>query len=262
MPYFILFLKGFIIGIGKIIPGVSGCALAVVMGIYEEALSRLANLNKNIKENFKYLFPLALGILMAILVFSKVILFFLEHFNLVTMCLFFGLLLGIIPSLKNKVKFKFKDFIIMLIIIVAFLLLFNNLALPFFIINSKISYLWVIFLGMIDALSMIVPGLSGTAFYLMLGSYSFVLNLFSNPFQDILASFCFCLGFGISFVIFTKLFNYLLKKYNHQTWVIIFSFILFSLLEFFLQIPFSFSNIFSGFCFIFLGFILALLTPS
>ena len=74
MPYFILFLKGFIIGIGKIIPGVSGCALAVVMGIYEEALSRLANLNKNIKENFKYLFPLALGILMAILVFSKVIL--------------------------------------------------------------------------------------------------------------------------------------------------------------------------------------------
>ena len=150
----------------------------------------------------------------------------------------------------------------MLIIIVALLLLFNNLALPFFIINSKISYLWVIFLGMIDALSMIVPGLSGTAFYLMLGSYSFVLNLFSNPFQDILASFCFCLGFGISFVIFTKLFNYLLKKYNHQTWVIIFSFILFSLLEFFLQIPFSFSNIFSGFCFIFLGFILALLTPS
>ena len=50
MPYLILFFKGFIIGIGKIIPGVSGSMLAVCMGIYEQALNYLANLEKILKK--------------------------------------------------------------------------------------------------------------------------------------------------------------------------------------------------------------------
>ena len=49
-----------------------------------------------------------------------------------------------------------------------------------FQITNRLSYLWIVFLGMIDALSMIIPGLSGTAIYLMLGSYSFILNLFNS----------------------------------------------------------------------------------
>ena len=53
MPYLILFLKGFIIGIGKIIPGVSGSVLAVSMGVYEKSLDYLANFRKMLK---KFLF--------------------------------------------------------------------------------------------------------------------------------------------------------------------------------------------------------------
>ena len=32
------FIKGFIIGIGKIIPGVSGAMLATIMGVYDKAI--------------------------------------------------------------------------------------------------------------------------------------------------------------------------------------------------------------------------------
>ena len=53
MPYLILFLKGFIIGLGKIIPGVSGSVLAVSMGVYEKSLDYLANFRKMLK---KFLF--------------------------------------------------------------------------------------------------------------------------------------------------------------------------------------------------------------
>ena len=37
------FFKGFIIGIGKIIPGVSGAMLAIIMGVYDKALFYLNN---------------------------------------------------------------------------------------------------------------------------------------------------------------------------------------------------------------------------
>ena len=37
----ILFFKGFLIGIGKIIPGVSGSVLAISFGVYEESLKRI-----------------------------------------------------------------------------------------------------------------------------------------------------------------------------------------------------------------------------
>ena len=116
MPYLILFLKGFIIGIGKIIPGVSGSVLAVSMGVYEKSLDYLANFRKKFKESICFLMPLGLGIIMAILLFSKIILFFLNSYPMPTLCLFFGLLIGTIPNLYHKVRFDFKDYIIILII--------------------------------------------------------------------------------------------------------------------------------------------------
>ncbi len=39
------FFKGFIVGIGKIIPGVSGAMLAITMGIYDKCIHYLNNLN-------------------------------------------------------------------------------------------------------------------------------------------------------------------------------------------------------------------------
>ena len=263
MPYLILFLKGFIIGIGKIIPGVSGSVLAVSMGVYEKSLDYLANFRKKFKESICFLMPLGLGIIMAILLFSKIILFFLNNYPMPTLCLFFGLLLGTIPSVIKKIKFKYQDYLVIILIISIFLLLTSSISLPTFKINSNLSYLWIILLGMIDALSMIIPGLSGTAIYLMLGSYSFILNLFSNPLENILGSFCFIIGFILAFLLLAKLLNYLFKKVNHLTWLVIISFILYSLIMFLIEIPFTFNftNILLAIFFILLGLILVLMTP-
>ena len=260
MPYLILFFKGFIIGIGKIIPGVSGSLLAVSMGIYEKSLYYLANFRQKIKESLNFLIPLGLGIFLAILTFSKIIKFFIERFPLITLSFFLGLLIGTIPNLKNKIKFQIKDYLAIILLISIFLILSSKIMLPIFKISNNLSYLWIIFIGMIDALSMIIPGLSGTALYLMLGSYSFILELFSNPFNNILASCCFAIGFLVSFLLLAKLINYLLNKHSHITWIVIISIILFSLIEFIYQIPFNGSIILAIF-FILLGIFLVLLTP-
>ena len=43
------FIKGFIIGIGKIIPGVSGAMLATIMGVYDKSIFYICNFKNNIK---------------------------------------------------------------------------------------------------------------------------------------------------------------------------------------------------------------------
>ena len=51
----LLFLKGFIIGIGKIIPGVSGALLAINFHVYERLINAITHFFDGKKENFKFL---------------------------------------------------------------------------------------------------------------------------------------------------------------------------------------------------------------
>ena len=78
-----LILKGIVIGIGKIIPGVSGSMLAISMGIYQQMLDSINNFFKNTKENFKFLFKIGLGVIISIIFFSNIILKCLNKYYLI-----------------------------------------------------------------------------------------------------------------------------------------------------------------------------------
>ena len=60
------FIKGFIIGIGKIIPGVSGAMLATIMGVYDKSIFYICNFKNNIKTAIKYLFPIGIGVIVSL----------------------------------------------------------------------------------------------------------------------------------------------------------------------------------------------------
>ena len=62
----ILILKGMLIGIGKIIPGVSGSVIAINLGVYEKAISSLTNFFYDVKKNIKYLSCLCIGVIISI----------------------------------------------------------------------------------------------------------------------------------------------------------------------------------------------------
>ena len=68
-------LYGMIIGIGFIIPGVSGGVIATILGIYEIIIDKLLNFFSDFKNNFKYLAPLFIGVFISVLFLSKVFLF-------------------------------------------------------------------------------------------------------------------------------------------------------------------------------------------
>ena len=67
-----LFIKGIIIGIGKIIPGVSGAVLAIILKVYDEGLNSIINFFKNPKQNILFLTKIGLGILVGIILITNI----------------------------------------------------------------------------------------------------------------------------------------------------------------------------------------------
>lgn len=227
-----LVLKGLIIGIGKIIPGVSGSLLAISLGVYEQAIDSLIHLKNDIKKNILYLGWLGLGILIAIMGFSKIILFCLNHYYLYTMFFFIGLMMGNIPSSLRIVKNTKKRNYVFLIISILLVYIIHQFKFQISFVpqnNLKDSFI-VLILGSLDAFTMIVPGVSGTALFMMLNCYSFIMNLFSQFFSQIYFAILFGLGALIG-IYFTSLFmNYMFKKHKDIIHLIILGFTITSLI--------------------------------
>ena len=97
-------LKGMVIGLANIIPGVSGGTMAVSMGIYDKLIHCLTHLFKELKESIKFLIPILLGAAIALVGLSFIITPAFEHFPLQTNGLFIGLIVGGLPAVWKKVK--------------------------------------------------------------------------------------------------------------------------------------------------------------
>lgn len=218
-----LIFKGFIIGVAKIIPGVSGAMLAISMGIYEKALDCISNFTKNIKQNIKFLLPIAIGLLLAIILASKVVDYFLTSFYLPTMLLFIGLIFGGIPNIYKKVQ---KDnisikHIIVFILSFASVFLISLIGEQSFFTNysSPITCIILFFIiGLIDAVTMVVPGISGTAIMMLLGCYHLLiktlasLTSLSSIMQNLIIIIPFGLGVLTGVLLLAKIMNYLFQR--------------------------------------------------
>ena len=106
---FILFLKGFLMGISNLIPGVSGGTVAIILGIYEKFIFVLGHLFKDIKKNITFLIPLLVGMITALIFLSGVITYCLTNYLFFTVMTFCGAIAGGIPLILKKFKvFKFS----------------------------------------------------------------------------------------------------------------------------------------------------------
>lgn len=234
----LLILKGFAIGIGKIIPGVSGAILAITLNVYEPALHAISYLKQNFYQNMKYLAMLGIGIVVAIILGSNMIIFLLEHYYLPTICLFIGMMIsGTLPIYKEIKNTKIKDIVPALIVIVGivFFSLFplNGQLLK---MNSSLFMLILFFIsGVLDALCSIVPGISGTAVLMMVGTYDKILMTlgsivkFSSFFTNLTIIVPFFLGILFGGYFISKIINYVFKKHRQKTYCCVFVFSLYSM---------------------------------
>lgn len=226
-----LIMKGMIIGIGKIIPGVSGSLLAISLGVYEKAIDSLINIYKDSK-NIVFLGKMGIGILISIIFFSKIILYFLNNYYLYTMIFFIGLMMGNIPSSIKIVKqAKKKDIIYLLLSLLLVYIIYKFKSPIVYSPNISFNNFIIIFmLGVIDAITMIVPGISGTALFMMLNCYHFIMDLFSNLFSKIYFTLTFGIGVIIGILITGYIMNKLLTKHKEKVHLVILGFTISSLI--------------------------------
>lgn len=244
----ILILKGFILGIANIIPGVSGGTLAMTMGIYEDIIKSISSILKTPKKSLKLLLYLGIGAALSILILSKLLNYTLTNYAFATTLFFIGLIVGGFPLLLKKAKghkirvgylLSFLSTTSLVIILRLLQRTENTVSL------NNVSLFTIIILllvGMLAASTMVIPGVSGSFVLMLIGFYKPILNTISNITKinllghNLLILVPFGIGVLLGIVLTAKLIEYLLKKYEIYTYYGIYGFILASILVLILNV--------------------------
>ena len=241
----ITMLKGFVMGIANIIPGVSGGTLAITLGIYEKLIETISDFRKNIKKNFKFILFLVIGIVISLLIFSNVVSFCLDKFPFITILFFIGIIIGGMPKLFKKIEntFNVNNMIVLIItfsiVIIMSLLSAGDKSVSLESINI-IKLIVLFFSGMIASASMLLPGISGSFVLMLIGYYEPIVNAikdltrFNNLGHNIIILMAMGLGIIVGVIGAAKLINWLLKKYEVPTYYGIIGFVIASIISIFI----------------------------
>ncbi|WNY63188.1 DUF368 domain-containing protein [Borreliella carolinensis] len=193
-----IYIKGFLLGIANIIPGVSGGTLALILKIYHKIINSISEILKltEIKKNLMFLTILATGMLTSILLTAKIFKAYAFDNGIIEALLitfFIGLAFGNIITLKTEISIEINSntkilnnllfFIGMSIIVLLLIIKESNIQLQSTIPKDKNSikyYLLLISSGTISGASMILPGISGSAMLLLLGFYKEIILIISE----------------------------------------------------------------------------------
>lgn len=244
------FIQGGLIGIGNIIPGVSGATVALILGIYKKLIAVIDALNieavfsllkslsswSKFKEEMHrlhgwFLATILCGVLVFVYAFSFAISYCLDHFHDATYSLFFGLILAsiVIPFryITKKTWYGWLAAVVAATFVICLslgisaekqvqahqkkVMIKQGTTQQQLKVNyTELGYYFMA--GAVAISAMILPGVSGSFILLLMGSYFDILLAIKQLDLWILAFFgCGCL---LGLIGFTKIMKYLLEKYE------------------------------------------------
>lgn len=242
-PFLKRIIYGLLIGFA-LITGIGGGTIALLIGIYDELISKVANFRKNPKDSLLYFLPLALGALVSIAILAFPIKLLLEAFPLITIAAFCGLTLGGLPIVYKTVKGN-VNWSNMLAGIIGFVFVFAFGVLSWFSNMSNdlsvITWTQVIilfFVAFIVMAGFVAPGVSGSFILIAFGYFSptiefiksFIMRFvhwdFANFGMDFAGFISLALGAIIGLIIITKVFDFALTKNRVKTIYVVLGFII------------------------------------
>ena len=139
-------IQGIVIGIGAVLPGISGGVLSVVFGVYQPIMEFLADPVSCFKTHFPVLFPVFLGYGTGFLGVANLLAFLLENNPALSICFFLGLIFGTVPSLFQQAREQGyetgSDCAFFLCMLITFLLLCLLITMSIQILQRRISGCW------------------------------------------------------------------------------------------------------------------------
>lgn len=216
----LIFLKGSLMGICDLIPGISGGTIAFITGIYERLINAIKGFSietfrtrKFDKLDLGFLIVLFLGIIFAILLGSRVVKFLLEDYFVYTLAFFIGLILGSSKIIFNHIKnHKMNNMLFGLIGLIV------GIALSFLVPLEVSPSLGYVFLGgFIGISAMFLPGISGAFILLIMGLYEFIIGVLHDPIGNVVFLITFLIGAILGAMFISHLVSYLFKKDKCKT---------------------------------------------
>lgn len=246
---FFLILKGIVLGISFILPGVSGGVLSVVMGIYDkliEAVSHFYESWASFKKYFNFLFFLGIGGIISVMVLTNVIEVALDKMPVITILIFVGLIVGGVPQLFNIIKKDVSFGNILLMFIGIGLLVIMSVttggASNQIIDTSFISMLKMFGVGILASATIVIPGVSGSFLLMVMGYYEPLLKIINeitsltNLYNNVVVMIPFGIGLVIGAIVIAKLIDFCLNKYPIKTYYVIIGFVVASIIEVFMSV--------------------------
>ena len=232
MKFILDVIKGIFIGSGAILPGISSGVFCVIFGIYEQLVDSVLNIFKDFKKNFAFLFPIALGGIIGVLLVSKLLKFLFSTYPMPTNFCFIGLIMPILfKKANNQTGFRLHYLIYFLF---TFLIGILSISLEHIlpqIINLELGsnyFFYLILAGFLMSAGVVIPGVSSSVILMILGVYTTYLSAVASVNLSIL--FPMGIGLLIGSIVFLKLIQFLFNKYYVQTFYGIIGFVLGSVL--------------------------------
>ena len=250
------FIAGAIVGVGAILPGVSGGVLSVAFGMYEPMMELLTKPVPAIKKYYRMFIPFGIGWVVGFLLLAKGVEVLFNACAPVALMLFFGLICGTLPELfkvseQSDPQKSWTPFIVSLSLAFLFFHLLENTS----GITIPPSFLAFVFCGFLWGLSTIVPGLSSSSILICFGLYEpMTAGIGSLDWRVLLPML---LGIAVTALSLARLVNMLYKKHYATTSRVVLGFVVASAIKI---VPAKFDSIWllviSLTCFV-LGFALA-----
>ena len=245
MKWFLDVLRGMVIGLANVIPGVSGGTMMVSMGIYDKLIYSINNLFKKFKECIKILLPYLVGMAIAIILGSVALKVAFEKYPLPTNTLFIGLILGSLPIILKQIKgAKISAVHVLIFLIFAALVIVPKVIANNTLVGDNVNggsqaltldvgHIIIYFLlGVLASASMVVPGISGSMMLKIFGYYEpIVTQTLGGTFKDAIPSgnwnlvlhnvgvlLPFAVGIVVGIFGVAKLIEFLLKKWKVPTY--------------------------------------------
>lgn len=235
MRSLINFLKGIAFGVAVVIPGLSGSAFLVVLGLYEQTINAIAGLRKNIIKNFLFLLPIGLGGGIGVLISTRFVLWLCQRFPIPSYLLFIVLVLTAFPDVYKKIKKRRFGFCMLLLVICGFgfmiamnvsaemLQQYGGHQLDSYVaisnVNSFVDGMTILFAGFLSCGMMSVPGVSGSVILMMIGQYGTIYNAVANINIPIISLFA--IGSGCGVLIASKFLSRIIAKFESEMYYVV-----------------------------------------
>lgn len=187
-------LHGALIGVGSILPGVSGGVLCVLFGIYQPMMALLAHPFQAFKKYYKLFIPVGIGFVLGFIGLAKLVEWAFGENSNIAVCLFLGLIAGTVPSLWREAGEhgrKNTDYVgmgVAFAALIVILVVFRGAS----TVVTEPNVWWYLFCGAVWGLSLIVPGLSSSTILIFIGLYQPLTGAIGN--LDFMAILPFMVG--------------------------------------------------------------------